>query len=179
MSYIWRVIPDPVLRSTGFLHGRNNAVFPVSLGRSGIIKADQKCEGDGATPDGCYRIEKFYYRPDRVEIPLTSLTALPLEVDMGWCDDTDYDDYNHLIRRPFSGSHEALWRDDNAYDLLLTLDHNTSPVIKGKGSAIFIHQRHLSGRATEGCVALYPSNMVQLIKALRIGDSIAIDTGKI
>ena len=32
-----------------------------------------------------------------------------------------------------------LWREDQAYDLVIETSHNTNPIIKGKGSAIFVH----------------------------------------
>ena len=58
---------------------------------------------------------------------------------MGWCDDPNSKDYNKLIELPFSYSCEKLYKSNNTYDLILVLNYNMNPVIKRKGSAIFIH----------------------------------------
>ena len=47
-----------------------------------------------------------------------------------------------------------LWRDDQAYDLLVTTNHNQRPRIQGGGSAIFFHVIRKDARGTEGCIAL-------------------------
>ena len=58
---------------------------------------------------------------------------------MGWCDDPNSKDYNKLIKLPFSYNCEKLYKSNNTYDLILVLNYNMNPVIKRKGSAIFIH----------------------------------------
>ena len=58
---------------------------------------------------------------------------------MGWCDDPKSKKYNQLIKLPNEYNHEKLYRKDNVYDLILVLNYNTRPIIKNKGSAIFIH----------------------------------------
>ena len=47
--------------------------------------------------------------------------------------------YNKLICFPFRKSAEKLYLKKNIYDLILVLNFNTKPVIKNKGSAIFLH----------------------------------------
>lgn len=58
---------------------------------------------------------------------------------MGWCDDPKSNKYNQLIKIPTKYHHEKLHRDDKLYDIILILDYNMNPIIKGKGSAIFLH----------------------------------------
>ena len=58
---------------------------------------------------------------------------------MGWCDDPKSKKYNQLIKLPSKFSYEKLYRKDNIYDLVLPIDFNTKKIIRGKGSAIFIH----------------------------------------
>ena len=58
---------------------------------------------------------------------------------MGWCNDPKSKNYNQLIRLPFNYTYEKLFRKENTYDLILVLNFNMNPVIKNKGSAIFIH----------------------------------------
>ena len=58
---------------------------------------------------------------------------------MGWCDDSKSKKYNKLISIPFNYNYEKLFKKDNTYDIILVLDYNMNPIIKSKGSAIFIH----------------------------------------
>ena len=58
---------------------------------------------------------------------------------MGWCNDIESNQYNKLIRLPSSYSHEKLYKKENIYDIILVLNYNMNPIIKNKGSAIFIH----------------------------------------
>jgi L,D-peptidoglycan transpeptidase YkuD (ErfK/YbiS/YcfS/YnhG family) len=95
-----------------------------------------------------------FYRPDKVEEPLSSLPVKMLKPDFGWCDDMASPHYNKLVRLPFGPSHEKLWRDDDAYDLIVVIGHNDEPVVPGRGSAIFVHIAREGYTPTEGCVAL-------------------------
>ena len=51
--------------------------------------------------------------------------------------------------------------DKNIYDIILVLNYNTNPIIKEKGSAIFIHVTRKNYKKTEGCIAV---NKIQLLK---------------
>ncbi|MFT5968057.1 MAG: L,D-peptidoglycan transpeptidase YkuD (ErfK/YbiS/YcfS/YnhG family), partial [Yoonia sp.] len=62
-------------------------------------------------------------------------------------------DYNMMVRAPYPYSHENLRRADPMYDLILITDWNWPYAVKGRGSAIFIHQWRGYGRPTAGCVA--------------------------
>ena len=62
-----------------------------------------------------------------------------LEKDNGWCDAPGDANYNRPVRHPYPASTESLWRDDHLYDLIVVLDCNIHPRIKGRGSAIFLH----------------------------------------
>ena len=52
---------------------------------------------------------------------------------------TNNKNYNQLIKVPAKYSYEKLFRSENTYDLIIVLNYNMNPVIKNKGSAIFIH----------------------------------------
>ena len=64
-------------------------------------------------------------------------------------------------------NHEKLWREDEAYDIILVISHNTKPTIKNKGSAIFIHCSYSDNRNTAGCIALNKKDLFFLLKNLR------------
>ena len=60
---------------------------------------------------------------------------------MGWCDDVNSKYYNKQIKINKKISHEKLHRKDNLYDIVVVLNYNINPIIKGKGSAIFYIQQ--------------------------------------
>ena len=53
---------------------------------------------------------------------------------------------------PFAGGSEALWRETVAYREFAVVEYNASPVVPGRGSAIFLHDD--VGGPTNGCVSL-------------------------
>ncbi len=128
--------------------------LPAVLGAAGT-RAD-KAEGDGATPTGLLRLRRVLYRADRGPAPACAVAREALAPDDGWCDDPTHPDYNTQVRLPHPARHERLWRGDGLYDLLGVLGWNDDPVVRDRGSAIFLHVAHPDGRPTEGCVALAP-----------------------
>ncbi|MEL6727933.1 MAG: L,D-transpeptidase family protein [Pseudomonadota bacterium] len=138
--------------------------FFCTIGRAGVIAAAEKREGDGASPIGSWRMKRVFYRADRLDRPATGLPVTPLHPNDGWCDAPDHPLYNRPVTLPFPASHEQLWRDDHAYDVIVELAHNDAPVVPGLGSAIFLHLAHDDERATAGCVALSAETMLTVLK---------------
>ncbi len=83
---------------------------------------------------------------------------------MGWCDDPKSKQYNKLIKFPFDYSAEKLYRSDNIYDIILVLNYNLKPIVKNKGSAIFIHISKNKDYKTAGCIAVNKKSLKQIIK---------------
>src|SRR5579863_4510334 len=92
---------------------------PAACGRAGV-KADKR-EGDGASPIGTYPLVRAYYRPDRVEPPPTGLPLVALRANDAWVDDPADPQYNRLVALPYPASHEAMWRADGLYDLVVVI----------------------------------------------------------
>ena len=136
--------------------------FRCVLGRGGA-KVD-KHEGDGATPIGRWPMRRVMYRPDRIAAPITRLAVHALTPEDGWCDDPAHSAYNTQIKRPFAASHEALWREDAVYDLIVMLGHNDQPPITGLGSAVFMHVAKPEFILTQGCIALTLSDLIDVIE---------------
>lgn len=145
-----------------------------ALGRGGVIDASEKREGDGATPLGCWAFRRVFYRPDRLGAPTTRLSRLAIRPDMGWCDDPDSPDYNRLVALPFPASHEQMWRADGLYDVVVELGYNDDPVVKGGGSAIFLHVAAPDFTPTEGCVACARDDLIELLAAAKPGDALRV-----
>jgi L,D-peptidoglycan transpeptidase YkuD (ErfK/YbiS/YcfS/YnhG family) len=93
---------------------------------------------------------------------------------MGWCDDPTSEKYNQLILLPSKWGHEKLYRGDHVYDLVIVLNYNISPVIKNKGSAIFIHISKKNYTATKGCIALKKKDLLKLISIIDKNEEIKI-----
>lgn len=144
------------------------------FGRSGLVAAARKHEGDGATPVGTWPMRQAFFRSDRLARPQTALQLDPLTQDMGWCDDPVSSDYNRLVAIPFPYSHERLWREDRLYDLIVVLGWNDDPVIPNRGSAIFLHVAAPDWTPTEGCVATDQASLLALLAAAGPGDALEI-----
>ena len=82
---------------------------------------------------------------------------------MGWCDDPSSIQYNKIINYPYKHSSEKLWRKENVYDIIIVIDYNLNPIVKNKGSAIFLHLTS-DYKKTEGCVAIKKTDMLVLLK---------------
>lgn len=146
--------------------------LPCALGRSG--RRSLKREGDGATPVGRFRVLRVLYRPDRRSRPRTGLPVAAIRPNDGWCDAAGDRNYNRPVRLPYPASAERMWREDGLYDLVVVLDHNTRPRVRGAGSAIFMHVARPGLRPTEGCVALAAAHLTRLVPQLRPGARIVI-----
>ena len=147
-----------------------NLKFKCAIGKAGI--GEKKIEGDNITPKGTYKVIKIYYRKDRVKELVSQIKLIKIKKNMGWCDDPKSKKYNQLIYLPTKYSHEKLYRRDNIYDLIVVLNYNIKPIIKNKGSAIFIHIARKNYKKTSGCIALKKNNLMKLV--LKIQKNIKI-----
>lgn len=151
-----------VLQPGGTLRlGRD--IVRVAIGRAGLTSHKQ--EGDGATPRGTLPLRRVLYRADRVARPRAAVPVELLAPTDGWCDDPADQAYNRMVRLPYSGRHEELWRRDALYDVIGVLGWNDGPVQRGQGSAIFLHVASADYQPTEGCLALALTDLTRLLGA--------------
>ena len=137
--------------------------FKCSIGKNGFTK--KKIEGDKKTPRGIFSIGNLYYRKDRISKFETKLKTIQIKKKMGWCDDINSKYYNKPINIKKNFKYEKLYRKDYKYDLLIPINYNTKPIIKNKGSAIFIHLTK-NYKKTAGCVALTKKDFLILLKLI-------------
>ena len=135
--------------------------FPCLLGRSGRTHA--KREADGTSPIGVWDLRNGFYRSDRIRHPQCRLLVRPLRKTDGWCDDASSGLYNKLVRVPLDSSHERMWRDDEAYDVVFPTSHNERPCTRHRGSAIFFHLTRPDSQMTAGCIAVSGRNMGKIL----------------
>ncbi len=145
-----------------------------ALGPAGVTAADEKREGDGATPLGAWPMLRVLYRPDRGAAPKTALPVEAIARYDGWCDDPADPAYNRPVKLPYPASCERMWREDELYDIVVVLAHNDDPPVPGLGSAIFLHCAKPGYPPTQGCVALARADLETLLEKAQPGEALEI-----
>jgi L,D-peptidoglycan transpeptidase YkuD (ErfK/YbiS/YcfS/YnhG family) len=146
---------------------------PVALGRGGV-RANKR-EGDGGTPKGTFRPRRLWWRADRHPRPLTFLPVRAIRPEDAWCEDPSSRHYNQPMRLDREQSGDRLRRDDHLYDFIVEIDHNSSPRIAGRGSAVFLHLACGNFAPTAGCVSMTKSTMLRLLARLGPKTKIVIE----
>ena len=148
-------------------------IFFCQLGKNGKVPNYKKREGDKCTPIGKFIIKSILFRKDK-KLNITLRKSIKNKVfyiykNYGWCDDINCKKYNQLVNLTpkFDYSHEELYRIDDVYDIILELNHNQNPIIRNKGSAIFVHCSFNDLRNTNGCIAVKKNNLKFLINNLQ------------
>lgn len=132
------------------------------VGKNGI--STKQKEGDGITPAGVYTLDTAFgwgEKPNGVKLPYRLTTSKDY-----WIDDPASSDYNKWIT--YSGNPNTRWNSfeklkQPLYKYAVAINYNTSPIVKGKGSAIFLHVWRSSTSPTAGCVALAEENVKKLL----------------
>jgi L,D-peptidoglycan transpeptidase YkuD (ErfK/YbiS/YcfS/YnhG family) len=88
-----------------------------------------------------------------------------------WNEDVTSPTYNRFVhvecgtRPTFATKSEGMWQQPHAYRHLLVIEYNTHPIVRGRGSGIFLH---VMGRGpTNGCVSLALPSLVRTLRWLR------------
>ena len=141
----------------------NKKRYKCALGKNGIAK--RKKEGDKKTPAGLFSLGKVYYRKDKIRSLKTNLKKIVIKKKMAWCDDPNNKFYNKLT---FTNdkSKEKLYRKDNLYNIIVVINYNIKPIIKNKGSAIFIHLARKNYSGTMGCIGLKKKDLLDILKTV-------------
>jgi L,D-peptidoglycan transpeptidase YkuD (ErfK/YbiS/YcfS/YnhG family) len=160
-----------IVKKSGYLKYKNFK-FRCALGKGGIKQKER--EGDFITPKGKFKLIKIYYRSDRIKKINSTLKKIKIKKNMGWCDDVSSNYYNKQIKINKKISHEKLHRKDNVYDIIVVLNYNLNPIIKGKGSAIFLHIAKKNYNKTQGCIALKKNELLSLISKIKKNTQIRI-----
>ena len=144
-----------------------------SIGKSGITNS--KKEGDLTTPKGTFKLGLLYYRKDRIKLPKCKINKKIIKKNMGWCNDSKSKKYNQEITFPFKYEAEKLYRKDKIYDLFINIKYNFWPVVKKKGSAIFLHLTDSKHKPTKGCVAISKKNFMKILPLINKNTKISIN----
>lgn len=145
----WQIITDPI---------------PGYIGRKGFALPEKKREGDGKSPAGLFRLGLLFTYNETVN---TRMPYLQSTEEDKWIDDPKSKDYNRHVRGETDArSWERLLLQSNAYKYCMVIEYNTNPVIKGRGSAIFLHLHGSREGATAGCIAISEKDMVKILYRL-------------
>ena len=132
-----------------------------SIGKSGI--KNSKKEGDLATPSGLFKLGTLYYRKDRNKSLKSKLKKRVIKKNMGWCNDIRSKKYNQEIQFPFKYGAEKLYKNEKTYDIFVNIKYNYSPIVRGKGSAIFLHLTNKKYKPTKGCIAIHKKDFLEIL----------------
>lgn len=136
-----------------------------TIGYGGTVEPAAKREGDGKTPTGVFALRRGLCYVDDLT------TAFPMEQydeNYMWVEESESADYNTLVRDPLPDAKgDRLWaRRNTQYRYIVVVEYNTDPIVKGAGSAIFIHAWRSEGKPTAGCVAMAEEDVRRLIERL-------------
>ena len=142
----------------------NNIKYKCFLGSKGI--GGKKREGDKITPIGTFAFSEVYYRPDKVKNIKTSLPLKKINKKSFWCVDPRSKFYN-CFQTKKNYICEELYRNDDLYDIFVTLNYNLVNIKKFKGSAIFLHCSDAFKDYTDGCIALEKEQLLKLLYSIK------------
>jgi L,D-peptidoglycan transpeptidase YkuD (ErfK/YbiS/YcfS/YnhG family) len=137
-----------------------------SVGHNGFSPFQKKREGDNTSPTGIFDLGPVFGYAGKIETQMDYRQATALDF---WIDDPKSDDYNKWVtmETPPAVSHEKMKRNDDLYKLGIVVQYNTKQVVKGNGSAIFVHIEGGRGFPTAGCVAMPEISLERIVKWLQ------------
>jgi L,D-peptidoglycan transpeptidase YkuD (ErfK/YbiS/YcfS/YnhG family) len=132
------------------------------IGSKGFAGPGTKREGDGKTPTGIFPLEFVFGYDEKVNTRMTYRQATETDI---WVDDAQSDDYNRWVKKTETRatSFEEMKRSDDLYKYGIVVGYNTQPIIKGNGSAIFLHIGAGNNVPTSGCVAMAEEDLLGII----------------
>ncbi|HLI74640.1 MAG TPA: L,D-transpeptidase family protein [Acidimicrobiales bacterium] len=138
--------------------------WTAELGYHGFAPPGQKAEGDGRTPTGSFGFG-FFFGVDAdpgVHFPFRPVTGN----NIVWDDDPQSPLYNQWVDDTSAnpGANPEPMDNTPAYDYGAVIAYNTSPVVPGAGSAIFLHVS--TGGPTAGCVSIPVDELLQVLRWL-------------
>jgi len=140
--------------------------MPAGIGRKGFAAPHAKREGDNQSPTGFFRLGQLFCYEKVVNTRMPYIQTTPEDK---WIDDPDSPDYNRHVRGKTSAkSYEKLLLNGNDYRYCMAIEYNTHPVVKGMGSAIFLHlSEGKTINSSSGCVVLLQKDMEKLLNWMK------------
>jgi L,D-peptidoglycan transpeptidase YkuD (ErfK/YbiS/YcfS/YnhG family) len=135
----------------------------VGIGRKGFAVPGAKREGDQMSPSGFFRLGQLFCYEKLVD---TRMPFIQTTAEDKWIDDPNSSDYNRYIRGETNATtYEKLRLNGNDYRYCMVIEYNMHPVVKGNGSAIFLHlSEGETINSSAGCVVLKQKDMELLLR---------------
>ncbi len=143
-----------------------SAPVVVGIGRKGFAAPNMKREGDHKSPTGIFRLGLLFSYEKDVD---TRMPFIQTTKEDKWIDDPNSSDYNQYIRGATKAtSFENLKIGSDEYKYCMVIEYNMHPVVKGMGSAIFLHLSMGNvPNPSSGCVVVTQKDMEWLLKWMK------------
>lgn len=135
----------------------------------------KKREGDGRAPAGVFTLgTAFGYAPSApagMQVPYRHATERDYFVDAP--DSAAYNKWRHIPEGQANDpkqrwqSSERMRRLDALYELGMVVNHNMTPAMPGRGSAIFLHVWRGADKPTSGCTSMAREDLLRVLTWLR------------
>ena len=157
------VTSDAVLTAYEKKNNKWMAIYsniPVTIGRNGLSR--EKREGDGKSPSGVYN---FLFMFGTAKNPGIKYEYRLVTGNQYWVDDISSDLYNTWQEGPVLDRWKSAEKlDIKDYKYATVMSYNTHNIVKGKGSAIFMHLK--TKDTTSGCTSLKEDDLLKILKWL-------------
>lgn len=158
-SHPWELITSPI---------------EINLGRTGMAwglqnetQGPKKKEGDGKSPAGFFTLGPIFGHTNN-QIYAKRMPFLLITEDLECVDDPTSLYYNQFVYTS-SLSHKD-WKSSEKmleigplYALGIVVQHNMSPTLPGKGSAVFMHIWKNRGEGSAGCTVMESKHMEEIV----------------
>ncbi len=133
----------------------------ANIGSRGI--SYNKIEGDDKTPAGLFPLgAAFGNESMTLKINYRQITAIDKFID-----DPDDPKYNQWVHgTTTANSYENMLRDDGIYKYGIIIKYNMNPIVKRRGSAVFMHVWYGYNIGSIGCVTVSEENMLKTLQWL-------------
>jgi L,D-peptidoglycan transpeptidase YkuD (ErfK/YbiS/YcfS/YnhG family) len=150
------------------------AVAGPMLAHIGADGVGQASEAVSRTPAGAYSLTQAFGNQPNNGTRLPYFQAGP---DDWWDENPNDSTYNQHVVRATSpgGNSENLSAAGYVYSHAVVINYNTNPVVRGAGSAFFLHVTN--GTATAGCVAIPAGSLTTIMQWLNPAQHPVIDIG--
>jgi len=121
-----------------------------------------KTEGDGKAPSGIFNITSLFGNKKETNF---KMPYFQVNKNIHCIDDINSKLYNKIVpKQDGYTSYETMLRDDGLYNLGAVIEYNSNPIIKKRGSCIFLHIS--ANRATAGCTSMDESKLREVFNSL-------------
>jgi L,D-peptidoglycan transpeptidase YkuD (ErfK/YbiS/YcfS/YnhG family) len=155
-----------IWRRAGACWAAAGGPFPARVGWNGLRL--NRREGDGTTPIGTFSIGSTMY--GNAPSPGVRFRYVRLRCGDWWVEDPRSPAYNTFqrlgcgVRPPFKVTTPDMSKDRRAYAHLAVIEFNMHPIVRGRGSGIFLHVQ--TDSSTNGCVSLRRADLVRVLRWL-------------